>query len=148
GHDADLAVVVRTRDTHGARLAEAIRGVIVARAAALPFRSIAAFAGTAAMARRAGFEALLDVELTLDPAQITLFTRVVTTEHDVWADALGHTTIGATASAVVTRVKIDSELLAYLETPPSPTAVAATTMGPATTTAARTPKGNPAPPRA
>jgi hypothetical protein len=77
-------------------------------------------------ARRAGFAALLDVEVGVEAGEIVALGRVVSVERDLWREVLGMR--GGTTSGFAVRAKLDGELRAWLggaATPVTPTTAVA-----------------------
>jgi hypothetical protein len=107
-------VAVHVRSADAPQLAAVLAGLVVAR---IPHAQ--AFAGDAAAARRAGFDAWLDVNVTVDRAagEVTALGRLVPVSHDVWAEAAGRRPFVAVATAPFARAKLDAELRAYVGLP-------------------------------
>jgi VCBS repeat protein len=100
----DVAVAVRPRDPALARLSETLEGLLVARVA----RASAARPDAEA-ARRAGFDELVSIELVAEQGEIVATCRVIAIDGGFW-----HPAPPALASTLVSRVKVDPELRAYL----------------------------------
>jgi len=116
----DTAVRVRPRDAATQRVAQELGGLIVGRVDG------AAVVDDEAGARRAGFAALLDVEVGVEAGEIVALGRVVSVERDLWREVLGMR--GGTTSGFAVRAKLDGELRAWLggaATPVTPTTAVA-----------------------
>lgn len=68
---------------------------------------------SAEAARRAGLPCMLEVELTVQGAELVAVGRLLETEHDLWAEAIGKGSIRL-AATFVQRSALDDELRAYL----------------------------------